>query len=167
MAAENEKVKNKTARLRWELQDLKVGFAAQNENLEADYQKQVDEMFFYGYRCYMKKHGIANDTLSFLYDDENDESLSSPAQGDRLVLGDEHASWNGFSAEDDFYGEQTWLLFHFLTLVGCGLDFHTCIYNAYTFEFFFFNMIALINFSSNVLSLLICSYYTISISNFY
>ena len=136
MAAENEKVKNKTARLRWELQDLKVGFAAQNENLEADYQKQVDEMFFYGYRCYMKKHGIANDTLSFLYDDENDESLSSPAQGDRLVLGDEHASWNGFSAEDDFYGEQTWLLFHFLTLAGCGLDFHTCIYNAYTFEFF-------------------------------
>ena len=39
----------------------------------------------------MKKHGIANDILSFLYDDENDESLSNPAQGDRLVLGDEHA----------------------------------------------------------------------------
>ena len=35
------------------------------------------------------------------------------------------------------------------------------------FWVFFFNMIALINFSSNVLSLLICSYYTISISNFY
>ena len=136
MATENEKVKKKTAWLKWELQDLRAGFSVQNEDLEADYQKQVDETFFYGYRCYMKKHGIANDTLNFLSDDENDESLSSPAQGDRFVLGDEHAPWNGPSAKDDFYGEQTWLLFPFLPLAGCGLDFHTCIYNAYTFEFF-------------------------------
>ncbi|RVW32624.1 hypothetical protein CK203_076493 [Vitis vinifera] len=28
------------------------------EELEADYQKQVDEMYFFGYRCCMKKHGI-------------------------------------------------------------------------------------------------------------
>ncbi|RVW19456.1 hypothetical protein CK203_114602 [Vitis vinifera] len=28
------------------------------EELEADYQKQVDDMYFFGYRCCMKKHGI-------------------------------------------------------------------------------------------------------------
>ena len=33
--------------------------------MEAKYQKQVDDMFFYGYRCCMKKHGIAQDTPSF------------------------------------------------------------------------------------------------------
>ncbi|RVW84078.1 hypothetical protein CK203_040608 [Vitis vinifera] len=35
------------------------------EELEADYQKQVDEMYFFGYRCCMKKHGIKRASLRF------------------------------------------------------------------------------------------------------
>ncbi|RVX07843.1 hypothetical protein CK203_021921 [Vitis vinifera] len=31
------------------------------EELETEYQKQVDEMYFFGYRCCMKKHGIKQD----------------------------------------------------------------------------------------------------------
>ncbi|KAL6323020.1 hypothetical protein AAG906_023638 [Vitis piasezkii] len=34
------------------------------EELEADYQKQVDDMFFFGYRCCMKKNGIKRDVPS-------------------------------------------------------------------------------------------------------
>ena len=65
MEAEKEKIEEETAWLRWELQDLRAGFAAQKKDLEVDYQKQVDDMLFYGYRCCMKKHDIANDTLNF------------------------------------------------------------------------------------------------------
>ena len=36
----------------------------EREELEADYQKQVDEMYFFGYRCCMKKHGIKRDVPS-------------------------------------------------------------------------------------------------------
>ncbi|RVX04433.1 hypothetical protein CK203_018594 [Vitis vinifera] len=36
----------------------------EREELEADYQKQVDDMFFFGYRCCMKKHGIKRDVPS-------------------------------------------------------------------------------------------------------
>lgn len=38
-------------------------------------------MFFYGYQCYMKKHGITQDTLSFPLDDE-DKVVGGSAQGD-------------------------------------------------------------------------------------
>ena len=37
-------------------------------------------MFFYGYRCCMKKHGIAHDTPNFPFDDE-DEFLGCSTQG--------------------------------------------------------------------------------------
>lgn len=36
-------------------------------------------MFFYDYQCYMKKHGIAQDTSSFPSDEE-DEFLGNPTQ---------------------------------------------------------------------------------------
>lgn len=42
MAAKKEKAKNKTARLRQELQDLRARFVAQKK----DHQKQVNDMFF-------------------------------------------------------------------------------------------------------------------------
>ena len=48
MVAKKENAKEETARLRRELQDLRAGFAAQKEDLEADHQKQADDMFFYG-----------------------------------------------------------------------------------------------------------------------
>ena len=49
MVVEKETAEKETAWLRQELQDLQTGFAAQKEDLEADHQKQVDDMFFYGY----------------------------------------------------------------------------------------------------------------------
>lgn len=39
------------------MEELRAGLAAQEEELEDEYQKQVDDMIF-GYRCCMKKHGI-------------------------------------------------------------------------------------------------------------
>ena len=39
----------------------------------------------------MKKHDIANDIFSFSFDDEEDEFLGSPAQGDGPALGDRPA----------------------------------------------------------------------------
>lgn len=32
------------------MEELQTGFAAQKKDLEAEYQKQVDEMYFFGYR---------------------------------------------------------------------------------------------------------------------
>ena len=64
-------------------------------------------MFFYGYRCCMKKHDIANDTPNLPSDDEEDEFLDGLAQGDGPVQGDGHAPEGGLSTENDSCGEQT------------------------------------------------------------
>ncbi|RVW14323.1 hypothetical protein CK203_099084 [Vitis vinifera] len=53
-------------RLSVQKEELEGEFATEREKLEADYQKQVDDMFFFGYRCYMKKHGINGMSLPFL-----------------------------------------------------------------------------------------------------
>lgn len=58
MEADKKKVKDEAGRLRQKLQDLRAGFATQKDELEAEYQKEVDDMSFYGYRCCMKKHDI-------------------------------------------------------------------------------------------------------------
>ena len=58
MEASKKKAQEETEWLRQELQELWAGFVVQKEELEVVYQKQVDDMFFYGYRCCMKKHGI-------------------------------------------------------------------------------------------------------------
>ena len=41
-----------------ELEELRAGFAAEKEELKEDYQKQVDEMFFFGYQCCMRKNDM-------------------------------------------------------------------------------------------------------------
>ncbi|RVW53142.1 hypothetical protein CK203_080642 [Vitis vinifera] len=51
-------------RLSSQKKELESEFAAEREELEADYQKQVDDMFFFGYRYCMKKHGIKRDVPS-------------------------------------------------------------------------------------------------------
>ena len=53
-------------------------FAAEREELETDYQKQVDDMFFFGYRCCMKKHGIKRDVPSIPPGEEK-KLLDKPA----------------------------------------------------------------------------------------
>lgn len=42
-------------------QKLHEGFLVQKEELKVEYQKRVDDMFFYGYQYCMKKHGINQD----------------------------------------------------------------------------------------------------------
>ena len=96
--AEKEKTEEETARLRQKLQDLWAGFATQKEDLEVNYQKQVDDMFFYGYQCCMKKHGIANDTPNLSFNDENDEFLGGFTQ------------WDGPAQETDMLQEANLLL---------------------------------------------------------
>ena len=51
-------------RLSSQKKELESEFAAERKELEADYQKQVDDMFFFGYRYCMKKHGIKRDVPS-------------------------------------------------------------------------------------------------------
>lgn len=64
-------------------------------------------MFFYGYRCYIKKHDFTNDTLNFPFDDEEDEFLGCLAQGDGPAQGDGHAPGGGPSIEDKSHGKKT------------------------------------------------------------
>ncbi|RVW22156.1 hypothetical protein CK203_097143 [Vitis vinifera] len=45
-------------------EELEREFAVEREELEADYQKQVDDTFIFGYRCCMKKNGIKRDVPS-------------------------------------------------------------------------------------------------------
>ena len=51
-------------RLSTQKEELEAEFAAKREELETDYQKQVDEMYLFGYHCCMKKHGIKRDVPS-------------------------------------------------------------------------------------------------------
>lgn len=81
MEADKKNVEEEVRRLRQELQELRARFSIQKEELEAEYRKQVDDMFFYGYRCCIKKHGIAQDTPNFPSDDE-DEAVGDPTRGE-------------------------------------------------------------------------------------
>ena len=51
-------------RLSAQKEELEGEFATEREELEADYQKQVDDMFFFGYHCCMKKNSIKRDVSS-------------------------------------------------------------------------------------------------------
>ena len=52
--------------------ELEARFAAQNKELEEEYQKQVDEMYFFGYYCCMKKNDIMHDIPSFPSNDDDE-----------------------------------------------------------------------------------------------
>ncbi|RVW30503.1 hypothetical protein CK203_098854 [Vitis vinifera] len=51
-------------------EEMEASFAAQKKELEEEYQQQADEMYFFGYRCCMKKNEIMHDTPSFPSDEE-------------------------------------------------------------------------------------------------
>lgn len=61
-----------------QLQEIRVRFIVENEALTEDYQKQVDEMFFYGYQCCMRKNGITQDIPIYPSDDEENTTVSGP-----------------------------------------------------------------------------------------
>ena len=68
----NEKKQKEDLQLRLDVQkeELEREFAVEREELAADYQKQVDDTFIFGYRCCMKKNGIKRDTPSILPSEE-------------------------------------------------------------------------------------------------
>ena len=45
-------------------EELEAKFVLKREELKIEYQKQVDEMYFFSYRCCMKKNGIKRDVPS-------------------------------------------------------------------------------------------------------
>ena len=65
-------------RLLVQKEELEGEFAIEREELEADYQKQVDDMFFFGYRCCMKKNDIKQDVPSIPLGEEK-KLLDKPA----------------------------------------------------------------------------------------
>ena len=58
-------------------EEMEASFAAHKKELVEKYQQQADEMYFFGYRCYMK-NGIMHDTPSFPFDEE-DEAPGGPS----------------------------------------------------------------------------------------
>ena len=54
------------------MEELWARFVAQKKELEMEYQKQVDEMYFSGYRYCLKKNGIIQDISSLIFDDKSE-----------------------------------------------------------------------------------------------
>ena len=77
---DHKKIQKEDLQLRLTMQkeELEREFAAEREELETDYQKQVDDMFFFGYRCCMKKNGIKRDVPSIPPGEEK-KLLDKPA----------------------------------------------------------------------------------------
>ncbi|RVW37161.1 hypothetical protein CK203_111743 [Vitis vinifera] len=74
MDARLHEAEDEVTLLKGEVRQLRT----EREELEADYQKQVDDMFFFGYRCCMKKHGIKRD-VSSIPPGEEKKLLDKPA----------------------------------------------------------------------------------------
>ena len=83
--AKFKEVERENAQLKKEVEELRVGFAAQKneieelrarlaaqKELETEYQKQVDEMYFFDYRCCMKTNDITQDIPSLPSNDEGE-----------------------------------------------------------------------------------------------
>lgn len=68
--------------LRKELEELQARFTTQKE-LDNDYQKQVDDMFFFGYQCCMKKNNITQHIPNYPSNDKN-KVVDTFTQGDEV-----------------------------------------------------------------------------------
>ena len=71
LAAQKKETKTLQANLPAQKEEMEAGFAAQKKEIETEYQRQVDEMYFFGYRCCMKKNGIMHDIPSLPSDEED------------------------------------------------------------------------------------------------
>ena len=102
------------AQLKWELEWTVFSFTKEKKELETAYQQQVDDMFFYGYRCCMKKHDIIDDIPSIpSYEEDEAEVDDSVGQGDSSGAGD------GFATTDR--EDQDAIVFTFLSFGCLGL----------------------------------------------
>ena len=57
--------------LKKETDELRASLAAQKKEMEEEYQRQADKMYFFSYRCCMKKHEIMHDIPSFPSDEQD------------------------------------------------------------------------------------------------
>ena len=85
-------------------EELRVRFATKKEELNENYHKQVDEMFFFGYQCCMRKNGITHDIPSYPFD-EKDVAISGPAHEDKdsMLLGPSKGSDCTFALSSFFH----------------------------------------------------------------
>ena len=65
-----------------ELEELRARFDAQKKELEDEYQKQVDDMFFFSYQCCMRKNDITQYIPNYPSDEE-DAAADGPTQKDK------------------------------------------------------------------------------------
>lgn len=84
------KVEEKSVQLKLELEHNQANFIEEKKKLETAYQ-QVDDMFFCGYHCCMKKHRIIDDILSIPSDDDNEVMLGDNVVADGQEAKDEEA----------------------------------------------------------------------------
>ena len=78
LAAQKKESEDLRVSMAAQKEETEASFAAQKKEVEEEYQQQADEMYFFGYRCCMKKNGIMHDTPSFP-SDEDDEAPGGPS----------------------------------------------------------------------------------------
>ena len=96
LGASKAKTKVVSARLKLELDQTRVDFAKEKNELEVAYQQQVDDMFFYDYHCCMKRHDITDDILNIPSNNEDEVML-----GERVGQHDVSTMKEGFVAAVD------------------------------------------------------------------
>ena len=79
LAAQKKETEGLQAGLVAQRKEMEARFAAQKKELEIEYQRQVDEIYFFGYHCCMKKNDIMHD-IPFLPSDDEDAILVGPPQ---------------------------------------------------------------------------------------
>lgn len=67
-----EELQARFATQKKKMEELRAGFEVQKKELQKEYQKQVDEMYFFDYRCCMKKNNITQDIPYLPSDDEGE-----------------------------------------------------------------------------------------------
>ena len=71
LVAQKREPKGLQAGLVAQKEEMDAGFTAQKKEMKTEYQRQVDEMYLFGYRCCMKKNDIMHDIPSLPSDDED------------------------------------------------------------------------------------------------
>ena len=77
LAAQKKEIEGLQVGLVSQKEEMEAGFAAQKKEMETEYQRQVDEMYFFGYRCCMK-NDIMHD-IPFLPSDDEDVIPRGPS----------------------------------------------------------------------------------------
>ncbi|KAL6328594.1 hypothetical protein AAG906_038789 [Vitis piasezkii] len=79
LSIERKQKEDLQLRLIAQRKELEARFTVQRKKLETEYQKQVDEMYFFGYRCCMKKNDIKRNVPS-IPPGEEDKMRRDPPQ---------------------------------------------------------------------------------------